>query len=349
MSKNHISQIIDSGNAKSFGFISNGKKEVFCYTLTNKNGVELSVINYGAIITALKIPVSNGNKVDVVLGFENLEDYINSFNLPSAPYFGTVVGRYAGRIHKGHFTIGENHYLLNKNHGENHIHGGNKGLSKVLWEVKEIHTDENPTISLTYTSQSSDDNYPGELTVEVTYTLTESNELVVNFTAKSTEDTIINLTQHSYFNLDGHLNDILNQDLFVNSYKILETTSELIPTGNYIDLKNHPFDFSKTKSCPSSIDNTFVLNNKNAAVLYSKKSNLKMLVSTNQPAVHIYVGGNCFNQIKGKESANYHPLSGICFENQNFPDAPNHNHFPNAILKKDESYFHETRFKFENL
>lgn len=349
MQKSSYSYFQEDKITKSFGLLPNGK-EVFCYTLKNKNGVELFVINYGATITSLKIPTSNGEKIDVVLGFENVENYIKSFHLPSAPYLGTVVGRYAGRINKGHFVIGETYFLLNKNHGENHLHGGKKGLSKVLWDVKEITSDENPTITLTYLSKSSDDNYPGELYIEVTYTLTENNELVVDFKAKSTEDTIVNLTQHSYFNLDGHSEDIHNQELFVNAVKILETTNENIPTGKFITLENHEFNFWKSKKCPISIDNTFVLdkNNDCKASLFSPKNNLKMSVFTSQPAVHIYVGGNCFNQIKGKENANYHRQSGICFETQNFPDAPNHSHFPNAILKKDEEYMHQTIFKFEN-
>jgi len=350
MLKNDFSHFKEDKITKSFGLLPNSK-EVFCYTLTNKKGAEFSVINYGATITSLKIPTSNGEKVDVVLGFENIANYVKSFDLPSAPYFGTVVGRYAGRIHKGHFVIGENHFLLHKNHGENHLHGGNKGLSKVLWEVKEISSDENPAITLAYLSQPSDDNYPGKLYIEVTYTLTENNELIVNFTAESTEDTIVNLTQHSYFNLDGHSENVLNQELFVNASKILETSNENIPTGKFIDLENHDFNFSKPKKCPASIDTTFVLdkNDNCKASLFSPKNNLKMSVYTNQPAIHIYVGGNCFNEIKGKENADYHTQSGICFEAQNFPDAPNHSHFPNAVLKKDETYSHNTTFKFENL
>ena len=187
------------------------------------------------------------------------------------------------------------------------------------------------------------------MTVQVEYELTEDNALKVTYTATTSEDTIVNLTQHSYFNLDGHSNQITNQKLQINSEKILETNDELIPTGNFISLKNHPFDFAEAKPTPNSIDNTFVLENKNAATLISKKNKLKMSVTTNQPAVHIYVGGNCFDKIKGKENANYHPKSGICFETQNFPDAPNHAHFPNSILKKGEQYNNKTTFKFENL
>lgn len=348
MLKNQISQIYTHKNSKLFGLIPDGK-EVFCYTLTNKNGMECSVINYGATITSLKIPMANGQKTDVVLGFDTLEDYINSFDLPSAPYLGTVVGRYAGRINKASFILNGEKIKLTQNHNAHQIHGGNEGFSRKFWEVTSIHHDENPTITLEYTSEDKEENFPGELNVKMTYTLTENNELKVTFSAKSTKDTIINLTQHSYFNLDGHAKDIASQKLFINAEKILETTTELIPTGNYIDLKNHAFDFSTAKNCPTSIDNTFVLKGEEAATLYSENTQIKMTVTTNQPGVHIYVGGNCFGQIKGKENADYHPTSGICFEAQNFPDAPNQGHFPTSVLRKDEEYFHLTTFKFENL
>lgn len=348
MIKNHISQINTDKNTKLFGTTSNNQA-VLCYTLTNKIGMEFSVINYGATITSIKIPTSTGQKIDVVLGFDTLEDYINSFNLPSAPYLGTVVGRYAGRINNASFNLNEKKVELTKNHNTHQIHGGINGFSQKYWKVTDIKYDSNPSITLEYTSAANEENFPGELTVKVTYTLTENNELKVTFEAKSTEDTIVNLTQHSYFNLDGHSKDIATQKLFINAKNILETTKELIPTGNYINLKDHAFDFSKAKNCPTTIDNTFVLEGKEEATLYSENTKIKMTVTTNQPGVHIYVGGNCFGQIKGKESADYHPTSAICFETQNFPDAPNHNHFPNSVLRKEEDYFHQTTFKFENL
>jgi len=332
---------------KSFGCLPNGE-EVFCYNLLNKNGFEVEVINYGAIITSINVPISQNKKVDVVLGFESLENYIDSFDLPSAPYLGATVGRYAGRIKNAEFILNGNKVELTKNHGSHQIHGGINGFSKALWNVKSFTKN---SIMLEYISLENEENFPGQLTTQVTYTLTEENELKVEMIAKSTEDTIINLTQHSYFNLDGHSEDIVNQDLFVNSSKTLETNIENIPTGKFFEVVRSPFDFSSPKECPTKIDNTFVLDeNENvSAFLISKKNNLKMSVFTNQPAVHIYVGGNCFNQIKGKENASYHPLSGICFEAQNFPDAPNHEHFPSAILKKGETYHHKTTFKFENL
>lgn len=346
--KNHFSQIMASKNMKSFGILPDGK-EVLCYTMSNRNGFEFSVMNYGATITSLKIPHENGQKTDIVLGFDTLEEYISSFDLPSAPYLGAVVGRYAGRIANASFLLNEEKIQLTKNHHSHHIHGGLNGFSQKFWQVTSISDEGNPSITLEYLSSGKEENFPGELSIKVTYTLTDNNELKVTFWAKSDEDTIINLTQHSYFNLDGHTNDISGQKLSVNSKKILETTSELIPTGNYIDLQGHIFNFSTPKNCPASIDNTFVLEGKEAAMLYSEKTKIKMTVITNQPALHIYVGGNCFNTVKGKENADYHNKSGICFEAQNFPDAPNHSHFPNAVLKKDEEYLHQTTFKFENI
>jgi len=348
MIKNHSSQIEAPKNVKSFGLLPDGR-EVLCYTLQNKRGTKLSVMNYGATITSLKIPVSDKEMTDVVLGFDTLDDYIKSYYLPSPPYFGTAVGRFAGRIGNAEFFLDGKKNFLNKNHGEHNIHGGILGFSRKIWKVMVLTLEENPSISLEYISKDNEENFPGELTVKATYTLTEDNELKVSFSAKSTEDTIVNLTQHSYFNLDGHSEDISNLKLIINSDKMLNTDAEQIPTGSFIPLKNHAFDFSQAQSCPSSIDNTFVLLQEEAVCLFSKKNKLKMTVITNQPAVHVYVGGNCFGQITGKEKTNYHNTSGICFETQNFPDAPNHDHFPSSVLKSGEEYNHLTTFKFENI
>ena len=347
MFKNHISQNNPSLNRKFFG-LTPKKEEVYSYTLTNKHGMEVTVINYGATITALKIPNSKGLKTDVVLGFDKLEDYIKSFDLPSAPYLGAVVGRFAGRIQNAAFELNGEKIQLTQNHNTHQIHGGKNGFSQKIWTVTFEPTKENQSITLEYCSPHLEENFPGELTVKVTYTLTENNELAVQFSAKSSADTLVNLTQHSYFNLNGHQEDINHQKVVIHADTMLETTQELIPTGKFIALKNHDYDFSTPKECPAIIDNTFVLNDNKAATLFGEKSKIKMTVTTNQPAVHVYVGGNCFGQLKGKEAADYHTTSGICFEAQNFPDAPNHSHFPNAILKKDELYTHQTIFKFEN-
>jgi aldose 1-epimerase len=334
---------------KFFGNLPDGGVIDSC-ELTNKNGMQLKVITYGATVTSLKIPLKNDKFLDVVLGFDTMEAYLNSFQLKGAPYFGATVGRYAGRINNSAFSLNGKSIDLNSNNNGHSLHGGNSGFSQKQWKIKNVTEGENPSITLSYFSPNGEENYPGDLSVDLTYTLSDDNELIIEYVATTSEDTVINLTHHSYFNLDGHNSTILEQDLSINSNKILETNEHNIPTGQFLNLENNLFDFNQAKKCPQTIDTTFILNDgeKISASLFSPKNNLEMLVYTNQPAVHIYVGGNCFNVIKGKENADYHPLSGICFETQNFPDAPNHDHFPNAILKKDEVYQHKTMYKFQN-
>ncbi len=348
--KKHISQLESPLLIKSFGIGPDGQ-EILCYTLTHKNGMKMSVMDYGATLTALKIPTARNGITDVVLGFDNAADYIRSYDLPSAPYVGCIVGRYAGRINRGTFPLHEKTIQLSRNHGPHHLHGGHEGFGQKRWKMTKRTLGEEPSITFAYTSPDGEENFPGTLTVEVTYRLTEPNRLLIDYHASSTRDTVVNLTQHSYFNLDGHRHDVRNQTLFVNSVKMLETDSENIPTGLLLNVAHCPFDFTEEKKCPATIDNTFVLNEKNriAASLYSPQNQLKMNVYTSQPAVHIYVGGNCFGQLRGKENAAYHPYSGICFETQHYPDAPNHGHFPSTLLKKDEQYHHQTTFAFENI
>jgi aldose 1-epimerase len=336
-----------TNNAKSFGFLDNGM-EIFRYQIINKNGFACDVINFGATITSLKIPISDSETIDVVLGFENMDGYLKSFRLDQAPYFGSIVGRFAGRISNAQFSIDNQQINLEKNQGNHHIHGGSVGFSQVYWELKELTKN---SITLQYISVDHQDNYPGKVNTIVQYTWSDNNELIVEMQATSTKDTLLNLTQHSYFNLDGHAHHVENQFLKINASKILALNIENIPIGHFIDLNQHHYDFRIPKKCPGKIDNTFVIDNNEevVATLISYKNNLKMEVFTNQPAVHVYIGGNCFNQLKGKENANYHSFSGICFETQNFPDAPNHEVFPNAFLRKGETYLHQTIFKFENL
>jgi len=346
----HISHFQDTSISKLFGFTPENEG-ILSFELSNKNGMKVQIINYGATVTSLKIPVSNGKLIDVVLGFEDAESYAASYNLPSVPYLGTTVGRYAGRINKGVFSLNDKTFQLSTNNNGNALHGGNAGFGKKAWNVTNITCGDNPAITFSLLSEDLDENYPGELHVNLTYTLTEENELKLEYNATSTEDTIINLTHHSYFNLDGHDSSVLDQTMFIDSDKMLEIDSDNIPTGNFTDLSNHDFDFRAAKKCPASIDNSFVLEPTNDVVakLYSSKNNLQMSVYTDQPSVHIYVGGYCFDRLKGKEDTNYHSSSGICFETQNFPDAPNHKHFPNSVLKKDSVYHQKTVYKFENI
>ncbi len=345
----HISHFQDSSAFKSFG-LTLDNEEILSFELSNKNGMKVQLINYGATVTSLQIPV-DGKLVDVVLGFDTLESYIASYNLPSAPYFGTTVGRYAGRINKGVFTLNGKTFQLAGNNNGNALHGGNVGFGKKAWNVTDITSGENPSITFSLLSEDLDQNYPGALHVDLKYMLTEANELQLEYKATTTEDTVINLTHHSYFNLNGHDSTVLDQEMTIVSDKFLETDSDNIPTGKFTAVSGHSFDFRTVKNCPASIDNSFVIepSNEVVATLYSPKTKLKMSVYTDQPSVHIYVGGNCFDTLKGKENANYHPSSGICFETQNFPDAPNQEHFPNSVLKKGEEYHQKTIYKFENV
>lgn len=334
---------------KMFGFTP-AEEVIESFDLINQNGMKLTVINYGATVVSLKMPLKTGEVIDVVLGFDNLEAYIKSFQLKNPPYFGATVGRFAGRINNSLFNLNGKRFSLNKNNNNHSLHGGIENFSQKIWTVQNRNEGKNPSITLSCFSPNGEENYPGDLAVELTYTLSEDNELIIEYKANTTEDTIVNMTHHSYFNLDGHKSDILEQELIVNSKRILETTNENIPTGNFLNITDSSFDFNSPKKCPSEIDITFVLDNKEefAASLFNKNNRLKMTVYTDQPGVHIYVGGNCFNEVKGKQNCDYLPVSGICFETQNFPDAPNHEHFPNAILKKGETYHHKTIYKFQS-
>lgn len=345
----HISHLKEIHNCKLFGLMPN-QEEIYSFDLVNKNGMKVQIINYGATVTSIQIPI-NGKLIDIVLGFDNLEAYLESYNLPNAPYFGTTVGRYAGRIHNATFSLNDKKFQLGSNNNGNSLHGGEMGFGRKVWNVTDAKTGENPSITFGLLSEHLDENFPGEMTVYLTYTLTEEDELKLEYKATSTEDTIINLTHHSYFNLDGHDGNVLEQQMFIKSAKMLETNPDNIPTGNYNDLTNHDFDFRTPKQCPFPIDNSFVVNSKTEIVaqLISLKNKLRMNVYTDQPSVHIYVGGNCFGKLKGKENVDYNAQSGICFETQNFPDAPNHPHFPNAVLKKGEQYSQKTLYKFETL
>ena len=349
MKTKHISHLISNYLVKFFGLLANGDSVHSCQ-LTNKKGMSLQLIDLGAAVTSLKIPLKNGEVIDVVLGFDTLDDYVESYNLQSAPYFGATVGRFAGRINKGQFVLNGKQTQLNINNGEHSLHGGPYGFSQKIWENIEETKSGDPSIKLRLISPNNDENFPGELVVELTYTVSEENELIIEYHATTTEDTIINLTHHGYFNLDGHTSSISEQELIINSTKMLETTEDHIPTGTILDVSKGPFDFSIPKKCPSKIDNTFVLQSKNefAASIFNKNNNLKMTVYTNQPGVHIYVGGDCAKVLTGKNNADYHSLSGICFETQNFPDAPNHDHFPTAVLKKGAVYHHKTSYKFQS-
>lgn len=331
-----------------FGELSNGSK-VYFHEISNSNGMTLKVMDYGATVIALKKTLKNGKVVDVVLGFDSLSDYVDSYSLPSAPYFGATVGRFAGRIANATFDLNGKSIVLHQNNNGNALHGGIEGFSQKRWGLEQLKTDKNPSVSFSYTSPAGEEQYPGELKVSITYTLTEENELEIEYKAFTNEATIVNLTHHSYFNLEGQHSSVLEHLLQINAAEVLATKA-MIPTGELLSVHDTEWDYTNLKPCPEVIDTTFAVNTKETlvATLLCKENNLKMEVFTNQPGLHVYVGGNCFNQIKGKENASYHSQSGICFETQNFPDAPNHPNFPSAILLPGDIYFHKTIYKFQS-
>ncbi|MFA7273805.1 MAG: aldose epimerase family protein [Crocinitomicaceae bacterium] len=334
---------------KFFGFLSDGT-EVREFTLKNRCGTTLKILNYGATIRSLKLILSSGKKVDVVLGFDHLEFYEHAFQLKNPPYFGCIVGRHVGRVRNAQFPLNGQIIELTKNLNNHHLHGGFGSFCNQIWSLVEMKTEENPFLKLSLFSPAESEGFPGNVQTTVTYRLSESDELSVELEAHSDKDTLLNLAQHNYFNLNGHKRSVNDLELKISADSLLETDSENVPTGDLLDLKDHSMDYRKAKLVPESVDSTFVLSKLDAvnAMLYSQKNQLKMWVETNQNGLHVFIGGLC-GALPGKKNTAYHKQSAICFEAQNFPDAPNHAHFPSSILKKGEKYYNTCRFKFERI
>ena len=330
------------------------------YTLKNSNGMEVSIISYGGIITSWKAKDRNGNYRDIVLGFNNLSDYETS-----SPYFGALIGRYGNRINEGKFTLDGVEYNLAVNNGENHLHGGLKGFDKVIWDVEEEVNDKSVSLILRYTSSDIEEGYPGNLDVKVTYTLTNDDELRVRYEAETDKKTIINLTQHSYFNLSAGLSrDILAHEITIDSDSYLPVDQTLIPTGELRDVGGTPFDFRESKSIGDDINNedkqlTFgngydhcwVLNKQDegirlVATAYDPVSGRLLEVSSDQPGIQFYSGNFLDGTLESKDGAKYEFRSGFCLETQHYPDSPNQESFPTVILNPGEKYDTKTIFKF---
>ena len=242
--------------------------EISTYTITNKNGVETNITNYGATLLSLYVPTKNG-KIDVVLGFHSIDEYIKAFEMGASPYFNAVVGRFAGRIKNAQFQLNGKTIQLDQNHGKHHLHGGKYQLSNVAWNF-ENYNEETNTLTFSYVSKANEF-YPGDVTIEVAYTLTDENELNINYKATTTEDTLLNLTNHAYFNLDGISGNTLDQKLQINAEKFLELDDENIPTGNFIPMENHAFDFRSSKNVVAGIDHCFVFKEQYRTCSYFRK------------------------------------------------------------------------------
>jgi aldose 1-epimerase len=334
-------------------------RPVTLYTLTNSHGVEVRAMNYGGIILSMRVPDRKGQLADIVLGHDTLEGYI-----PNPPYFGAIIGRYANRIANGTFTLDGKTYTLPKNDGPNTLHGGTtRTFDRVVWDAEPL---EGKTgVAFSYLSKDGEEGFPGNLKIKVTYVLTESNELMVDYEATTDKDTPINVTQHSYFDLAGEgTGDILNHEIMINAERFTPVDKNLIPTGELRPVKDTPLDFTKPMKIGARIDDNydqlvlghgydhnFVINRKSegltlAARVYEPTSGRVLEVSTTQPAIQFYTGNFLDGTIRGKQGHVYKRRYGFCLETQHFPDAPNHRNFPSTILKPGETFRQKTVFKF---
>lgn len=343
----------------SFGKLPDGR-EVDQYILKNANGMEVKIMNYGGVITHWTAPDKEGKYEDIVLGFDSLVGY-----LTPPPYFGAIIGRYGNRIAKGKFTLDGKTYQLAKNNGENHLHGGVVGYDKVLWNAESIEGAES-TLKLTYLSKDGEEGYPGNLNITVTYTLTNDNSLKMDYVATTDKATIINLTNHSYFNLSAAKKDVLDQEVTLNADRYLPVDEGLIPTGELRLVTGNAFDFSKPTEIGKGIndvkdkqiklgggyDHAWILNKKEvnelslAATVLEKTSGRKMEVMTTEPAIQFYTGNFLDGSLTGKGGVKYAKRFALCLESEHYPDSPNQSAFPSVILKPNEKYSTTTIYKF---
>lgn len=339
--------------SSQFGITKQGD-EVTHFTLTNSNGYEVEVINYGCTIVALRVPDRNGELANIVLSYETLEDYENAKH-----YAGAIIGRYANRIKEGQFRLGANRYQVSKNENGNHLHGGFRGFDKVIWRSAVIENEEGCGIDFQYFSPAGEEGYPGNLSVMVRYFLTEDS-LQFIYAATCDADSIINMTQHTYFNLNAGGN-ILTHHLKINADRFLPIDNQLMPTGEITPVQDTPFDFRDFQKKGKQIhdndnqlriangyDHCFVLNKTNnelshAATLFADYSGRKMEVYTTEPGIQLYTG----NGLDVNPSANFNgPYSALCLETQHFPESLNNPEFPSGILLQGQVYQSKTVLKF---
>jgi aldose 1-epimerase len=337
-----LAKLLSNENPKILGHLTDGTA-ITGYTIKNSKGMYLNVLDYGATVTNLFVPVGEQFS-DVVLGFNSVEDYIKSFEIGGSPYFGAIVGRVAGRIANAKFNLNNTAISINANFGAHQLHGGFEGFSQKIWEVKNVASNK---ITFYLLSKDGEEGYPGNLQTNLTYEITEENTWDIIIEAISDADTVVNFTQHSYFNLDDTAHDLNNHELKLQANQLLET-NDMIPTGNFIDVQQSNYNFTDFAVAPTSIDTSFVNNNLNESVacLRCYSNNLQLTVFTNQPSTHVYVGGKVNDALVTKKYKQYNSYSGICFETQHFPDAVHHDNFPSIVLKKDEVFLHKTSYQF---
>jgi len=338
------------------------------YSLKNKNGMQVGITNYGAIITSIIVPDRDGKMADIALGYNRVEDYINAVD---KPYFGSIVGRYGNRIAKGKFTIDGEEYTLATNNGVNHLHGGVIGFDKVVWDAKPISGNAYTGVQLSYLAKDREEGYPGNLQIKVTYKLTDDNEILVQYHATTDKATPVNLTQHTYFNLAGEGNGtILDHQLHLNADHYTPVDEGLIPTGEIAAVKDTPFDFTTAHPQSKAIgrdigqeneqlkfglgyDHNFVLNKEGkqgqmtlAATVYEPTSGRFMETFTEEPGIQFYCGNFLDGRLLGKAGKPYIYRSGFVLETQHYPDSPNQKNFPSTILQPGETYSTKTIYRF---
>jgi len=346
--------LVMSVNQESFGRTSEGR-EVDLYTLTNSNGLKARITNYGAILVSLEVPDRTGKFADITLGFDALDGYLGEH-----PYFGAVVGRYANRIGAAKFVLDGVEYKLAANNGDNHLHGGLKGFDKVVWKLDDLKAEgRSVLVKLSYISEDGEEGYPGNLACSVTYALTEDDELQISYEADTDKTTVLNLTNHSYFNLAGQgTGDILGHELMLDADKYTVVDEGLIPTGENRDVKDSPMDFTVSASIGSRIEQTgagydhnYVLNSGGGSLAlcaraYEPTTGRVMEVKTTEPGVQLYTGNFLDGSLTGKGGKKYEKHYAFCLETQHFPDSPNKSDFPSVVLNPGQKYATATVFKF---
>ncbi len=346
-------------NSKNFNTTIEGKS-VDLFTLKNKNGLITQITNYGGRVVNFLMPDKNNNVLDIVFGYETIEDYLNS----RESYFGALIGRYGNRIANGTFTLNSENFNLTTNDGKNNLHGGVKGFHKVVWNARQI---DIQTLELEYHSQDLEEGFPGNLDVKVIYTLTNNNELKIEYWAKTDKPTIVNLTNHSFFNLNGAgEGDVMSHIVQINANKYTPVNVDLIPTGELAFVEETPMDFRKPTKIGKHIKNNFVqlkygggydhnwvLENWNGevqkiATVSSPKTEIKMEVFTNEPGVQFYTGNFLDGSEVGKNKKVYHHRGGLCLETQHYPNSPNQKNFPTVTLNPEDKYHSVCIYKFSN-
>ena len=347
---------------KQFGTTADGR-EVRLYALSNSNGMKAEIMTYGGIVVSLKVPDRDGKIGDIVLGYDNLDGYIKN-----NPYFGSIVGRYGNRIAKGRFTIDGKEYKLATNNEPGgiacHLHGGIKGLDKVVWKAEPIEQKDAVGVKLTYLSKDGEEGYPGNLDCTVTCLITNNNELKIEYLATTDKATYVNLTHHGYFNLTGAQRDILDHQLMLNADRFTPVDVGLIPTGELRSVKNTVMDFTRPTAIGAGInsdyeqikfgggyDHNWVLNKQGdemvpAATVYEPTTGRLMEVLTTEPGVQLYSGNFLDGTITGKAGKVYKHRYAFCLETQHYPDSPNKSNFPSTLLRPGQKYETTTIYRF---